>query len=141
MNRPNIIIERQYDATDTSKLNFIDQSTKKVIGYINYKVWDIPVILEDGNEIMEDQGRISDMVLDEDYQKMGILTDIIDRVLCDLKCKGAEKRVTLSSQCPPKVWEKFGFRKTDEESSHMERDITNLKCVCVKSALGVQGVI
>jgi len=138
--RPLIRIQRMYDTMkDSARLEYIDRSTGDVIGYINYKVWDEPVEDLEDRTVMEKQGRLSDIVLDIKYQKQGILTDSIDRILCDMKCMGAEKKVTLYSQSPFEVWEKFGFKIVDRKTRSMEKDITDIECSCVTYAAGVIG--
>ena len=141
--RPIFQVTRAYESPDSGTLRISKTNTPEHVGYITYKVYR-ETIADDTEQGYHEEiiGHIADTVMEPEYQGIGLLTDCIDRVICDMVCMGAENQITLNSKCDPAVWEKFGFKRVNLDSNHtpMILDISNRKCECITSTK-VQGRI
>ena len=129
--RPPLRVERAYENPHSTRLHIIPENTTTPIGYIIYSVAEEYVREPGGKVHKETVGYISDTQIEQEYQRMGILSDCIERVLCDLKCMGATNRVKLRTQCDPVVWKKFGFKESPNTKSKMTIDISDRDCACI----------
>lgn len=136
-----IEIKRRYDSPDSSSLDYIDNSTGDVIGNISYSVWKETKEDEAGEIYDEKEGRIHIVEFDEDYPIDTILDESIEKILCDLKCKGVEKRVYVPDPQYPEEFEDLSFSRKRESSRTIETDISDIECECVTCAKSVTGIV
>ena len=133
-----ISLRKVYDNKESVSIVISDENKKKQIGFINYAInkeyrkWEKPELV----------GRIEDTLLKDEYHGLGIIEAIIDFVLCDMKCRGAE--IVELSASHPKIWSRFGFQtdyperyKGGERSGFvsMYRSISDIECECKSAAI------
>lgn len=137
--RKTINIKRRYDNPNDSTLDYTDEETGKNIGYISYGVHYKYQTDKKGKRYRENCGTIhsTKFEFDNEYDAEEILTKSMDRVLCDLKCKGAKKNVYVIYPKYIDAFKKLGFKTSESGSKEMRKrfgtleiDITDIECSC-----------
>lgn len=120
-----LTVKRKWEDETSATIEIYDG--KKLVGKINYevsfpRVWGKPP---------PGVGEILDTIIyEKEYRSRGILADLVEGILCDMKCKGA---ATVKVATPEKkIWSRFGFQETGPRHGMvgMERKLEDMECVC-----------
>ncbi len=107
----NIVLKSmQTENPNFVELLFLDTDTQESLGKITYN-------------INEKDAHINYTYLKPEYRRMGILKKSINSILCDMKCKGANKVFlhTISDEAR-EAWSKLGFKEiSDDEIKEAEK--------------------
>ncbi len=106
---------------------FVDNDTGEGIGFIDYTVSNI-----------SKSSFIHSIYIKPEYRQLGILKSKFNQILCDMKCKGAEKiELYTISESAKDVWRKLGFKEKYEyeedgiQKTEMVYDISKLEETCL----------
>jgi len=124
----NITVCKKYDTKNAVELEFFDEDTQQEIGHAVYGI-ESSWTSRNGKDIQIKKGKIYDVIIDDKYQKKGILRQTLPGILCDLKCKGAEDIIMLHDLSGG-AWRKLGFKKI-KDSNDSYIDIKKFECDCM----------
>lgn len=123
MNDLYLAVARRWEDESSAIVKIYDDKVE--IGKINYEV--------DG-----DVGRVIDTIIyEKKYRGRGIIAQLIEGILCDMKCKGA-KKVEVSTP-EKRIWSRFGFKETGPSMGQigMERSLKDLECDCMSRVVSL----
>lgn len=101
---------------------FIDNDTGEIIGFIDYTVSNV-----------SRSSFIHSIYIKPEYRQLGILKSKFDQIICDMKCKGAEKvELYTISDSAKDVWKKLGFKEKFEQEEDGIRKTQMTKDILIK---------